>query len=70
MQIILYVNGHVPDGGVIAVTEFGHRLEEAALNLSEPEPIAHNGDIMPFLFVADDAFGFWNDRKSFKAIRR
>lgn len=50
------VNGRVSDGGVIAVTEFGHRLEDAALNLPEPEPIAHNGDRMPFVFVADDAF--------------
>ncbi|KAK3690835.1 hypothetical protein RRG08_021534 [Elysia crispata] len=51
------VNGRVSDEEVIAVTEFGHRLEEAALNLPEPEPIVHNGDRMPFVFVADDAFG-------------
>lgn len=50
------VNGRVSDGGVISVTEFGRRLEEAALNLPEPEPIVHNGRNMPYVFVADDAF--------------
>ncbi|GFS03054.1 protein ALP1-like [Elysia marginata] len=50
------VNGRVSDGGVIAVTEFGRRLEEDALNLSEPEPIEQSGNKMPFVFVADDAF--------------
>ena len=49
------VNGRVSDGGVISVTEFGRRLEEAALNLPEPEPIVHNGRNMPHVFVADDA---------------
>ena len=50
------VNGRVSDGGVISVTEFGRRLEEAALNLPEPEPIVQNGRNMPYVFVADDAF--------------
>ena len=50
------VNGRVSDGGVIAVTEFGRRLELGELNLPEPKPLAPNGNKMPFVFVADDAF--------------
>lgn len=51
------VNGRVSDGGVIAVTEFGRRLDDGALKLPAPEPIVQNGNNMPYVFVADDAFG-------------
>lgn len=50
------VNGRVSNGGVIAVTEFGQRLADSTLNLPEPQAIVPNGNRMPFVFVADDAF--------------
>ncbi|GFS08056.1 protein ALP1-like [Elysia marginata] len=55
-EFIMTDVGRVSDGGVIAVTEFGRRMELTELNLPEPKPIVQNGNKMPFVFVADDAF--------------
>ena len=48
--------GRESDGGVLAKSEFGIKLNEGRLGLPKPEPIAGIRDPMPYVFVADAAF--------------
>ncbi|XP_077330362.1 uncharacterized protein LOC143988781 [Lithobates pipiens] len=47
-------NGRMSDGGVFRQTEFCHRLTTGGLDLP---PDAENVEGLPFVFLADEAFG-------------
>ena len=49
-------NGRVSDGGVFANTKFCKHLKENTLHIPEPTSLLGCHDIMPYVFVGDDAF--------------
>lgn len=49
-------NGRISDGGVIANTKFGEKLENNTLNIPDPQIITSSNRTLPFVFVGDDAF--------------
>ena len=48
--------GQESDGGVLAKSEFGRRLNGGLLRLPAAEPVASCEDAMPYVFVGDQAF--------------
>ncbi len=54
-------NGRVADGGVFRNSSLYAALEEKILNIPPPKPIEENGQAVPFVIVADDAFPLRND---------
>ncbi|XP_046685699.1 putative nuclease HARBI1 [Homalodisca vitripennis] len=48
------VNGRVSDGGVLKETDFNKKLTDKSLNL--PEEGIVDGEALPYVFIADDAF--------------
>ncbi|XP_051156969.1 putative nuclease HARBI1 [Leptopilina boulardi] len=48
--------GRESDGGVFRKSNFGKRLLDRSLNLPPPSAISPTGPILPFYFVADEAF--------------
>lgn len=51
------VNGRISDGGVISYTKFGEALAGNTLRIPEPAQLPYSQKILPFVFLADDAFG-------------
>ena len=49
-------NGRESDGGVLAKSEFGIKLNEGQLGLPAAEPISGMAEPMPYVFVGDAAF--------------
>lgn len=57
MYVHCGINGRVSDGGVLALTDFYDLLEAKQLNIPSPTKYTSNRDvILPFVFLADDAF--------------
>ncbi|XP_067633699.1 putative nuclease HARBI1 [Eurosta solidaginis] len=49
-------NGRVSDGGVIKNTEFGRAIYRKALPLPTPTQLPNSDKVVPYVFVADNAF--------------
>lgn len=49
--------GRRSDGGVFAQSEIGQRLNNKTLNLPPPSSIVRGGPKLPYVAVADEAFG-------------
>nr|CAI5843808.1 unnamed protein product [Callosobruchus analis] len=50
------VNGRISDGGVLQNTTFYEKLEDKQLHMSSDESVKKSSKILPYVFVADDAF--------------
>ncbi|XP_026482095.1 uncharacterized protein LOC113389257 [Ctenocephalides felis] len=50
------VNGRILDGGVLQTTEFYDKLQKNELNIPSNDPIKNSSEILPYIFIADDAF--------------
>lgn len=55
------VNGRISDGGVLQTTRFYEKLETKQLSIPSDEPITRSSKILPYVFVADDAFALRTD---------
>ena len=51
------VKGRFSDGFIFRNSNFGEKLYSGELNIPEPAPLIDGGQNMPFVFVADAAFG-------------
>lgn len=49
-------NGRVSDGGVLRNTKFFEKLQNNQLNIPSEENIRNTSSVLPYVFVADDAF--------------
>lgn len=54
-------NGRVSDGGVLLNTKFYEKLEKKALNIPTEERLHNSPRILPYVFLADDAFPLRKD---------
>lgn len=54
-------NGRVSDGGVLLNTKFYEKLENNTLNIPKDERLHNSSRILPYVFVADDAFPLRKD---------
>ena len=51
-------SGRQSDGSVYSNSSLGYAIEQATLDIPDPERVSDNSDkVLPFVFVADDAFG-------------
>ena len=49
-------NGRISDGGVLQNTSFFEKLERNQLNIPAEDNVPNTTTILPYVFVADDAF--------------
>lgn len=49
-------NGRLSDGGVLLNTKFYEKLENNTLNIPKDAKLQNSSRILPYVFVADDAF--------------
>lgn len=49
-------NGRISDGGVISNTKFYEKLKNGALKLPALDKLPNSEQVLPYVFVADDAF--------------
>lgn len=49
--------GRQSDGGIFAKSKFGQLCERGEINIPQPSAVEPNGPILPYVFVADEAFG-------------
>lgn len=61
LMVDVGTNGRISDGGVFAKTKFFEELENGNLNLPAPSVIIPGGDVLPYVFVGDDAFPLRQD---------
>lgn len=54
-------NGRVSDGGVLLNTKFFEKFANNSLNIPPKEKLNHSSRILPYVFVADDAFALRQD---------
>lgn len=50
------LNGRISDGEVLGHSDFGKMMENQSLNIPEPQQVRRSNKILPYVFVADDAF--------------
>lgn len=50
------LNGRISDGGVLGHSDFGKMMENQSLNIADPQQVRRSNKILPYVFVADDAF--------------
>lgn len=48
--------GRISDGGVFGYSSLSEKLNNGSLNLPQPKPLLQDGNLVPFVIVADDAF--------------
>lgn len=57
----IYINvgsfGRESDSTIFSKTSFGKKLEEGSMNLPHPQPLSVNTTPLPYVFIADEAFG-------------
>ncbi len=54
-------NGRISDGGVIEYTNFYRKLKNGELSLPAPKKTKNSDKLLPFVFVADEAFTLRTD---------
>lgn len=55
------MNGRISDGGVMFYSKFGELFQENQLNLPTPRMLPNATDVLPYVFVADEAFALHNN---------
>jgi len=56
LMVDVGLNGRISDGGVLGHSDFGKMMENQSLNIPEPQQVPRSNKILPYVFVADDAF--------------
>jgi len=56
LKVDVGLNGRISDGGVLGHSDFGKMMENQSLNIPEPQQVRRSNKILPYVFVADDAF--------------
>lgn len=52
------MNGRISDRGFMFHSKFGEMFQENQLDLPSPKSLPNLTDILPYAFVADEAFAF------------
>lgn len=61
MMVDVGTNGRVSDGGVFSRTKFFEKLSKGELDLPVPEALPNGEELLPFVFLGDDAFPLRSD---------
>ncbi|XP_042212587.1 protein ALP1-like [Homarus americanus] len=56
MMVDVGTNGRVSDRSIFANTKFCKQLKEKTLHIPEPSTLPGSSDVVPYVFVGDDAF--------------